>query len=122
MKKIIRIAKLRFLTIKKRNEKMNATAIITFSITVAGFVFSMITLVAKLSVNFGRLSNRLDQNETRDKEERSHTREKFTELYSKINLHESTLAGLKNNVSNLTSTCQRIEAKLDRLIEKESRQ
>lgn len=72
---------------------MNAIAIITFSITVAGFVFSMITLVAKLSVNFGRLSNRLDQNETRDKEERSHTREKFTELYSKINLHESTLAG-----------------------------
>lgn len=54
---------------------MNATAIITFSITVAGFVFTMITLV-----------------------------------------------GLKNNVSNLTSTCQRIEAKLDRLIEKESRQ
>ena len=46
---------------------MNAIAIITFSITVAGFVFSMITLVAKLSVNFGRLSNRLDQNETRDK-------------------------------------------------------
>lgn len=44
---------------------MNAIAIITFSITVAGFVFSMITLVAKLSVNFGRLSNRLDQNETR---------------------------------------------------------
>mgnify|MGYP000661823136 CR=1 FL=1 len=62
---------------------MNATAIITFSITVAGFVFSMITLVAKLSVNFGRLSNRLDQNETRDKEERSHTREKFTELLFK---------------------------------------
>ncbi len=122
MKKIIRIAKLRFLTIKKRNKKMNATAIITFSITVAGFVFTMITLVAKLSVNFGKLSNRLDQNETRDKEERSHIREKFTELYSKINLHESTLAGLKNNVSNLTSTCQRIEAKLDRLIEKESRQ
>ena len=27
---------------------MNATAIITFSITVAGFVFTMITLVAKL--------------------------------------------------------------------------
>ncbi len=75
MKKIIRIAKLRFLTIKKRNKKMNATAIITFSITVAGFVFTMITLV-----------------------------------------------GLKNNVSNFTSTCQRIEAKLDRLIEKESRQ
>lgn len=122
MKKIIRIAKLRFLTIKKRNKKMNATAIISFSITVAGFVFSMITLVAKLSVNFGKLSNRLEQNEIRDKEERSHTREKFTELYSKINLHESTLAGLKNNVSNLTSTCQRIEAKLDRLIEKESRQ
>lgn len=67
MKKIIRIAKLRFLTIKKRNKKMNATAIITFSITVAGFVFTMITHVAKLSVNFGKLSNRLDQNETRDK-------------------------------------------------------
>lgn len=121
MKKIIRIAKSRFLTIKKRNKKMSTTAIITFSITVAGFIFGILTTVAKLSVEYGRIKKELEENEERDKEERSHTREKFADLYSKINLHESTLAGLKNNVSNLTSTCQRIEAKLDRLIEKESR-
>lgn len=122
MKKTIRIAKLRFLTIKKRNKKMSTTATtITFSITVAGFIFGILTTVAKLSVEYGRIKKELEENEERDKEERSHTREKFADLYSKINLHESTLAGLKNNVSNLTSTCQRIEAKLDRLIEKESR-
>lgn len=121
MKKIIRIAKLRFLTIKKRNKKMSTTAIITFSITIAGFIFGILTTVAKLSVEYGRIKKELEENEERDKEERSHTREKFADLYSKINLHESALAGLKNNVSNLTSTCQRIEAKLDRLIEKESR-
>lgn len=100
---------------------MSITVIISFGITVAGFIVSMITLVAKLSVNFGKLSNRLDQNESRDKEERAHTREKFAELYARISSHDSTLAGLKNNVLNLSSTCQRIESKLDRLIEKETR-
>ena len=99
---------------------MSVTAIISFSITVAGFIFGIITTVAKLAIEYGRIKKEMEENEERDREERLHTREKFSDLYSKINLHESTLAGLKNNVTNLTSTCQRIESKLDRLIEKES--
>lgn len=101
---------------------MSVTAIITFGITIAGFIFGMITTVAKLAINFGKMANELDQNQKRDSEERAHTREKFTELYSRISAHDSTLAGLRNNVSNLASTCERIESKLDRLIEKENRQ
>ena len=100
---------------------MSTTVIITSSITVAGFIFGILTTVAKLSVEYGRIKKELAEKRERAGEERSHTREKFADLYSKINIHESTLAGLKNNVINLTSTCQRIESKLDRLIEKESR-
>lgn len=100
---------------------MSTPVIITSSITVAGFIFGILTTVVKLSVEYGRIKKELEENRERDMEERSHTREKFADLYSKINIHESTLAGLKNNVINLTSTCQRIESKLDRLIEKESR-
>lgn len=109
------------MTIQARINYMNTTVIISLGISIAGFVGSMITLVAKLSVNFGKLSNRLDQNESRNKEERAHTREKFSELYARISGHDSTLAALQNNVSTLTTTCERIESKLDRLIEKESR-
>jgi uncharacterized coiled-coil protein SlyX len=99
---------------------MSVTGIISISITIAGFIFGIITTVAKLSIEYGKMRKELEQNETRDKEERTHTREKFADLYAKIGIHESTLAGLKNNVSNLTTTCERIEAKLDRLIEKET--
>ncbi len=100
---------------------MNITAIITFSITVAGFISGIIVTVSKLSVEYGKIRKELDSNSARDKEERSHTREKFSELYTRISSHDSTLAALQNNVSTLTTTCERIESKLDRLIEKENR-
>lgn len=37
---------------------MSTTAIITFSITVAGFIFGILTTVAKLSVEYGRIKKR----------------------------------------------------------------
>lgn len=75
---------------------MSTTAIITFSITVAGFIFGILTTVAKLSVEYGRIKKELEENEERDKEERSHTREKFADLYSKINTcTKARLRGLK---------------------------
>ncbi len=100
---------------------MGTAGIITLSITIAGFIFGIIATVSKLSVEYGKIRNDLDQNKARDKEERAHTREKFTELYTRISGHDSTLAALQNNVTNLTTTCGRIESKLDRLIEKESK-
>lgn len=60
---------------------MNITAIITFSITIAGFLFGIITTVAKLSVEYGRIKKEMEENEERDREERMHTREKFSDLY-----------------------------------------
>lgn len=95
--------------------------LISISITVAGFIIGIITSVAKLSVRYGKLEKEMEENRDRDKEEREHTREKFTKLYATTNAHESLLAGLQNNVNNLASTCSRIEAKLDRLIEKETK-
>lgn len=100
---------------------MGIAGFITLGITIAGFIFGIIATVSKLSVEYGKLRNEIDQNESRDKEERAHTREKFTELYTRISGHDSTLAALQNNVSNLTTTCGRIETKLDRLIEKETK-
>lgn len=98
----------------------NAVTVISISITVAGFIFGIIGSVFRLSVEYGRLKKTVEANELRDKEEREKTRDKFSKLYATTNSHESTLAALKNNVSNLQQTCSRIESKLDRLIEKEA--
>lgn len=100
---------------------MNATAILGTAITVAGFLIGIITTVARLSVDYGKLKKEFEKNDERDKEDRAHTREKFSEIYGKLSVHDSSLSGLKHNVSNLTTTCERIESKLDRLIEKESK-
>ncbi len=100
---------------------MTAAQFISLSITIAGFIIGIITSVAKLAAEYGKLKKEVEQNANRDKEERDHTREKFTKLYAITSSHETTLAGLQNNVTNLTSTCERIEAKLDRLIEKETK-
>lgn len=97
---------------------MDIRAIITFSITLAGFIFSIIYKVVELSVKFGKLQQRVDQNEERDKEERNKTHAKFTELYNRTANHDALISGLANNVNTLSSTCSRIESKLDRLIEK----
>lgn len=37
---------------------MTATALISFSITVAGFIIGIITSVAKLAVRFGKMEQR----------------------------------------------------------------
>lgn len=100
---------------------MNATAVLGTAITVAGFIIGIITTVARLSMDYGKIKKEFEKNDERDKEDRAHTREKFSEIYGKLSVHDSSLSGLKNNVSNLTLTCERIESKLDRLIEKESK-
>lgn len=98
---------------------MSPITIISISITIAGFVGGIIGSVAKLSAEYGKLKKTVEANEKRGEEERAHVRVKFSNLFATTNAHESTLAALKNNVTNLQTTCARIEAKLDRLIEKE---
>lgn len=98
---------------------MNVTAAITLGLAIAGFIGGIIWKVADLSVRFGRMTQKVEQNELRDKEEREHASVKFAELYNRMGQNESVIAALTNNVNTLTNTCGRIETKLDRLIERE---
>ena len=50
---------------------MSATAIISFSVTIAGFIIGIITSVARLAVRFGRMEHQLETDEENAKEERA---------------------------------------------------
>ena len=58
-------------------------------------------------------------NEERDKEERTKSSMKFAELYNRTATNEGDVKELNSKVDNLSVTVARIEAKLDKLIEKE---
>ena len=97
---------------------MNIETAITVGLAIAGFAGGVIWKVSDLSIKFGRMTQKQDENNERDKEERKRTSEKFSELYNRTSAHDSTITGLINTVSSLANTCTRIESKLDRLIEK----
>ena len=97
---------------------MNLYTIISICITVAGFVGGVISALAKLGMKTGRRMERLEQNEKRDDEERAKASAKFNELYNRMSANESDVNALQTNVINLTATCNRIESKLDRIIER----
>ena len=92
---------------------------ISLGITIAGFIGGIITAVAKLALKTGRLMERVDTNEKRDDEERTKASAKFSELYNRMSANESNVNALQTNVNNLMGTCNRIESKLDRIIERE---
>ena len=96
---------------------MSITAIITFSITIAGFIGGIITAVAKLATKTGRLMERLENNEKRDAEERKQTNANISELYTRMNACEGDVKAQGTSIANLVATCTRIESKLDRVIE-----
>jgi hypothetical protein len=98
---------------------MNIGAAITLGISIAGFIGGVIIKVADLSIKFGRLKEKVEQNETRDAEERQHSSQKFSELYNRTADHAGNIQALQVSISTLAETTSRIEAKLDRLIEKE---
>lgn len=98
---------------------MNIYTSICLGITIAGFVGGVIARVAQLSTKYGRLEEKMEMNERRDNEERSKTSVKFAELYNRMSANESSVNALQANVNNLMGTCNRIEAKLDRIIERE---
>lgn len=97
---------------------MGIAAAITLGITIAGFAGGIIIKVSDLSIKFGKLTQTVEQSMERDREDRDQNNNRFNELYTRTNAHESSIAALTNSVTSLTSTCQRIESKLDRLIEK----
>jgi uncharacterized coiled-coil protein SlyX len=64
------------------------------------------------------MKQRLDNNEARDTEERTHSSAKFSELYTRTAAHDAALASLSIKVDNIDTTTQKMDGKLDRLIEK----
>lgn len=96
---------------------MSISAIITLSITIAGFIGGVVTALVKLGMKTGRLMERLEQNEKRDAEEREKIGVNFTELYSRMNAVECDVREQGTSINNLVATCTRIESKLDRLVE-----
>ena len=96
---------------------MNIYASVSLGIAIAGFIGGIITAVAKLAIKTGRLMERVDQNETRDGEEREKVEANFKELFARMNTTESDVKAQATAINNLVATCTRIESKLDRVIE-----
>lgn len=102
----------------KDAEKMGLSGYITLGISISGFIGGIIMTVAKLSVRFGKIEERLTTDELRDKEERDKASVKFSELYNRVATNESDVKELNAKVDSLNVTCVRIENKLDKLIER----
>ena len=110
------------MTIRQRDKNdMNIYTSISLGIAIAGFIGGIIAKVADLSSKYGRLQEKVKNNEDRDTEERQKTSAKFAELYNRMSANESSVNALQTNVNNLTATCNRIESKLDRIIEREAK-
>ena len=110
------------MTIRQRDkDDMNIYTAISLGIAIAGFIGGVVVKVADLSSKYGRLQEKVKNNEDRDTEERQKTSAKFAELYNRMSANESSVNALQTNVNNLTATCNRIESKLDRIIEREAK-
>jgi hypothetical protein len=96
---------------------MNIYTSISLGIAIAGFIGGIITAVAKLATNTGRLMERLENNEKRDDEQRTKLDANITELYARMNAAEGDVKAQGTAIQNLVATCSRIENKLDRIIE-----
>ena len=110
------------MTIKAEDKRgMNIYTVISLGLAIAGFIGGIIVKVADLSSKYGRLQEKVKNNEDRDTEERQKAGVKFAELYNRMSANESSVNALQTNVNNLTATCNRIETKLDRIIEREAK-
>ena len=96
---------------------MSIAAIITLSITIAGFIGGVVTALVKLGIKTGRLMERLESNEKRDSEEREKIAANFSELFGRMNSAECDIRSQATAIHNIEATCSRIESKLDRIIE-----
>ena len=100
---------------------MNIYTAISLGIAIAGFIGGIIAKVADLSTKYGRLTEKMEINEKRDEEERAKSSVKFSELYNRMSTTESNAKETQAKVDVLMGTCNRIESKLDRIIERETK-
>ena len=96
---------------------MNIYTSISLGIAIAGFIGGIITAVARLAINTGRLMERLESNEKRDSEEREKIAANFSELFGRMNAAECDIRSQATSIHNIEATCGRIETKLDRIVE-----
>lgn len=94
---------------------------ICLGITIAGFMGGIIVKVANLSARYGSMREKLSINEKREEEERTKNSAKFSELYNRMSANEGNAKETQAKVDALMGTCNRIEAKLDRIIERENK-
>ncbi len=100
---------------------MSVYTSISLGIAIAGFIGGIIVKVSDLSSKYGQLQEKVRANEKRDAEERQKSGSKFAELYNRMSNNESAVNALQTSVTNITATCNRIESKLDRIIEREAK-
>jgi chromosome segregation ATPase len=96
---------------------MNLGTTISLCIAIAGFIGGVIAALVKLGASVGRLMERLESNEKRDKEERDKIGANLSELYGRMNAAECDIRSQATAIHNIEATCSRIESKLDRIIE-----
>ena len=89
---------------------------ISIGIALGSFIITTLAMLIKLGVTVGKLMQRLDENETRDKEEREKAAKKFDELYSDRNKHAQVLVRLDATMSNIDAKLEKMDGKLDRLM------
>lgn len=84
-------------------------------------LLGIITALVKIGIDYGKMSEKIAQNEIKDKEAHDKYQAKFSELFARMNNNEGIVRELTVKVDNLTNTCKNIESKLDRLIERGSK-
>ena len=110
------------MTIRQRDkDDMHIYTAISLGSAIAGLLGGTLVKAAEISSKYGRMQENVKNNEDRDTEERQKTSAKFAELYNRMSANESSVNALQTNVNNLTATCNRIESKLDRIIEREAK-
>lgn len=93
------------------NEDMKTA--VTLGLALAGALGTLIGFVITLAVNAGRLAQRIDQIEARNKEDRDHDREKFTDLYNFRSEMQKITATISTALDTLIKKMDRVEEKLD---------
>lgn len=91
---------------------------ITIGLAFAGLLGTFFGFAIHSSNKTGHLEERVPAEVDRSTEERARTSLKFGELYTRTSEHDTTLAALTTNVNNIVLTTQKMDGKLDRLIEK----
>lgn len=95
---------------------MSSSAVISLIVSITGLLLGILWKVIDMSITLGRLYKTVENNEKRQCEERENNSKKFQELYSYRNTHDRLLALNDAKLQNLVNELDKIDKKLDTLI------